>query len=142
MATMISVVYLLLLTLFCGRNNAFSFRIVDFDCFKSSSYGLNSTCNSNVLILLSSLATKESSSSPGGFATGTLGGAPDQLRGPAPCRGDGNSYASFHELAPDYAFDKGTVDDCRGVKFGSIYFYACLLSETRRQSDANNNQKL
>ncbi|GJN23789.1 hypothetical protein PR202_gb11468 [Eleusine coracana subsp. coracana] len=127
MATMISVVYVLQLTLFCDRNNAFSFRIMDFDCFKSSSYGLNSTYNSNVLTLLSSLATKKCSSSPGGFATGTLGGAPDQLRGLAPCRGDGNSYASFHEFTRDYAFDKGTDDDCRSVKFGSIYFYACLL---------------
>ncbi|KAK3146507.1 hypothetical protein QOZ80_3BG0267370 [Eleusine coracana subsp. coracana] len=129
MATMISVFYLPLLTLLRVRSVSATFSIMNFDCPKGSSYSLNSTYHSNVVTLLSSLSAN-ASSSPVGFATGTIGAATsDQVWGLALCRGDisGSTCASCLKVAPVYAFGNGTVDYCRGVKDVSIYLDSCLL---------------
>ncbi|KAL6637164.1 hypothetical protein ACP70R_024736 [Stipagrostis hirtigluma subsp. patula] len=120
--TMASVLLLLaLLSVHQGRGQAFS--IMNFRCDNGSSYPLNSTYHSNVVALLASLSA-DASNSTVGFATATLGRAPDQVWGLALCRGDvnGTSCASCLALAPDYAFGK-----CRGVKDASIYYDRCLV---------------
>ena len=116
---------LLLLLLFSvhwpGRSHAFS--LMNYLCNNGSSYALNSTYRSNVVALLGSLSANASSSAVG-FATATLGHAPDQTWGLALCRGDvnGSGCASCLALAPDIAFG-----DCRGVRDVSIYYDRCLL---------------
>ncbi|KAF8722018.1 hypothetical protein HU200_022642 [Digitaria exilis] len=92
-------------------------------CRNRTSYALNSTYQSNVVALLSSLAANASSSAVG-FATGVVGRAPDKSWGLALCRGDTNttSCASCLSLAPDIAFGL-----CRGVRDVSIYYDRCLL---------------
>ncbi|WVZ60092.1 hypothetical protein U9M48_010156 [Paspalum notatum var. saurae] len=93
-------------------------------CTNGSSYGLNSTYHSNVVALLGSL-TADASNSTVGFATGTVGGAPNQVWGLALCRGDvnGTSCASCLALVPGVAFGDG----CRGSKDASVYYDRCLL---------------
>ncbi|GJN23791.1 hypothetical protein PR202_gb11470 [Eleusine coracana subsp. coracana] len=118
-------VYLLLLALFSGHVDAFS--IMNYLCNNVSSYSMNSTYHSNVVTLLSSLSAN-ASSSPVGFATGTIGAATsEQAWGLTLCRGDinGSSCASCLSLASDYAM--GNDGKCRGVKDVSIYFDSCLL---------------
>ncbi|CAD6340772.1 unnamed protein product [Miscanthus lutarioriparius] len=116
---------LLLLLLFSvhwpGRSHAFS--LMNYLCNNGSSYAINSTYRSNVVALLGSLSANASSSVVG-FATGTLGHAPDQTWGLALCRGDvnGSGCASCLALAPDIAFG-----NCRGVRDVSIYYDRCLL---------------
>ncbi|CAD6213961.1 unnamed protein product [Miscanthus lutarioriparius] len=116
---------LLLLLLFSvhwpGRSHAFS--LMNYLCNNGSSYALNSTYRSNVVALLGSLSANASSSAVG-FATATLGHAPDQTWGLALCRGDvnGSGCASCLALAPDIVFG-----DCRGVRDVSIYYDRCLL---------------
>ncbi|XP_014661277.2 putative receptor-like protein kinase At4g00960 [Setaria italica] len=96
---------------------------MNYVCNNRTSYGINSTYQSNVVSLLGSLATNASSSTVG-FATETLGAAPDQVWGLALCRGDVNatSCASCLSLAPNITFGF-----CRGVRDASIYYDRCLL---------------
>ncbi|TVU04246.1 hypothetical protein EJB05_50193, partial [Eragrostis curvula] len=127
-ATKVSACYLLLMAaLFFHRGHAFS--LMNFACNNGSNYGLNTTYHSNVDKLLKSLSANASSSAVG-FATATLGTAPDQTWGLALCRGDmdGSSCESCLALAPDFAFG-----NCRGVRDVSIFYDRCLL----RYSDKN-----
>ncbi|KAJ1294178.1 hypothetical protein BS78_01G125700 [Paspalum vaginatum] len=127
MDTMVSV--LLLVALFSadypGRSHAFDFMNVL--CTNGRSYGLNSTYHSNVVALLESLSA-DASNSTVGFATGTVGRAPNQVWGLALCRGDvnGTSCASCLALVPGVAFGDGG-DGCRGSKDVSVYYDRCLL---------------
>lgn len=116
---------LLLVALFSahhhGRSHAFN--LMNYLCNNRTSYGINSTYQSNVVTLLGSLASNASSSTVG-FATETLGAAPDQVWGLALCRGDVNatSCASCLSLVPNITFGY-----CRGVRDASIYYDGCLL---------------
>jgi len=123
---MAPILLLLLLLLFSGRSHGFS--LMNYYCPNGSSYAVNSTYQSNVVALLSSLSATASSSAVG-FATGTVGAVSDQTWGLALCRGDvnGTSCASCLALAPGLAFANRSSGGCRGVKDVTIYYDRCLL---------------
>ncbi|TVU04234.1 hypothetical protein EJB05_50181, partial [Eragrostis curvula] len=122
-ASTLSVCYLLLMTLFSGRGGH-AFSLMNFLCNNGSSYGMNTTYHTNVVTLLASLSANASRSAVG-FATATVGSAPDQQAyGLALCRGDinGSSCASCLAQARDVAFG-----NCTGVRDTSIFYDRCLL---------------
>ncbi|XP_010227708.1 cysteine-rich receptor-like protein kinase 6 isoform X2 [Brachypodium distachyon] len=101
--------------------------LFDWSCSNGTSYAENSTYQSNVRSLLSSLAANATRVSPVGFSTAIVGASPDKVWGLGLCRGDtnGTACASCLAQAPAVAFGQG--DYCMGVKDASIFYDRCLV---------------
>ncbi|CAL4943607.1 unnamed protein product [Urochloa decumbens] len=99
--------------------------LVTTKCDNGTYYAANSTYQSNVRLLLASLAANASRSPyPAGFATAVVGASLDTVWGLGLCRGDtvGADCAFCLALAPGVAFNK-----CQGVKDVSVFYDRCVL---------------
>ncbi|XP_044974389.1 cysteine-rich receptor-like protein kinase 6 [Hordeum vulgare subsp. vulgare] len=104
-------------------------ELVTWKCDNGTYYGENSSYQSNVRILLASLAANASRSRPSfpvGFATAVVGASPDTVWGLGLYRGDASSgtecASSCLALAPEVAFGR-----CMGVKDVSIFYDRCTV---------------
>jgi hypothetical protein len=128
MAVTVISVYLLL-ALFSGRVHANdNFEFMNYYCNKGGGfYDPNSTYQSNLVTLMSSLSANASSSTVG-FGSGTVGaGTSDQVWVLALCRGGDTNGRSCLDPVPAVAFHNYS-----GILDVSIYYDRCLLSYSGR----------
>ncbi|CAL5027172.1 unnamed protein product [Urochloa decumbens] len=100
------------------------------DCDATTTYTANSTFQAN-LDRLAAVLPVNASASPAGFATVTVGVAPEQANGLALCRGDANASAcaacvaaAFREAKQACPFDKGAnvLRDACNLQFAARQF--------------------
>uniref|UniRef100_A0ACD5X1N3 Uncharacterized protein n=1 Tax=Avena sativa TaxID=4498 RepID=A0ACD5X1N3_AVESA len=120
--------------------------LLEYECNNGTSYAANSTYQSNLRSLLSSLAANASSRSlfpPVGFTTAVVGASiPDKVWGLGLCRGDtnGTDCGSCLSLVPDVAFGQG--DLCMGVKEASVFYDRCLVHYSFRDFLASPDNRI
>ncbi|XP_062187522.1 cysteine-rich receptor-like protein kinase 44 [Phragmites australis] len=93
------------------------------DSCDDSTYAKNSTFQANLNLLAATLPAN-ASASPAGFATASIGAAPDQVNGLALCRGDTN--ASSCAVCVAAAFRDAQLA-CDSKKGATVYQDACTL---------------
>nr|CAB3458211.1 unnamed protein product [Digitaria exilis] len=107
------------------------------DCDASSSYAANSTFQANLNLLAEALPVS-ASASPAGFATATVGTAPNQANGLALCRGDTNAStcaacvaAAFRDAQQACPLDMGVTDyrDACVLRFAGSQFLDFLRED-------------
>ncbi|CAM0913316.1 unnamed protein product [Alopecurus aequalis] len=106
-------------------------ELVTWKCDNGSYYAGNSTYQSNVRALLTSITANASlpSSSGVGFATAVVGASPDTVWGLGLCRGDTTDCrSSCLALAPEVAFGR----QCMGVKDVSVFYDHCTVHYSSR----------
>ncbi|RWW20886.1 hypothetical protein GW17_00014985 [Ensete ventricosum] len=104
-------------------------------CGNTGNYSANSTYQTNLRSLLSSLASNVSAS---GFTSDTAGQIPDQVYGFSLCRGDVNSSACSSCVG---TATQDIQQMCSYYKEATIWYDFCLLrfSNARILSDTNNS---
>jgi hypothetical protein len=88
-----------------------------------SRYAANSTFQANLAILAAALPAN-ASASPAGFATASVGAAPDQANGLALCRGDINASSCAACVAAAFQDAQQVCPQDKGV---AVYRDACVL---------------
>ncbi|XP_038981815.1 cysteine-rich receptor-like protein kinase 6 [Phoenix dactylifera] len=108
-------------------------------CGSTGNYAANSTYETNLNLLLRSLASNTSLS--GGFLNATVGQIPDQIYGLAMCRGDTNASVCRSCLSGDAiqdapqlcAYNKGAIvgyDDCL-LRYSNQRFFSTVATSVR-----------
>jgi hypothetical protein len=92
-------------------------------CDDASQYAANGTFQANLALLAAALPAN-ASASPAGFATASVGAAPDQANGLALCRGDVNASACAACVAAEFGDAERA---CPMDKGAAVFRDACVL---------------